>query len=497
MGASPDFLPYLKLFHDESPRNVLGQFYTLLENQPEITVTERPDRLENVLPKDFLKFESECEDQWKEFVGWWIDQYQREIVRKYDSLTGLYNRSYWNRRLCNRFRTNETNYSVILVDVDHFKHFNDEYGHSVGDEVLEAVGDVLREAFLPDGTCVRYGGEEFLVLLTDSPENVMKRADEFRESVGGKLYEGQPEDITVSLGVSLPDGEHSSLEERIEEADLALYASKRRGRNQTTDYLPYMRHRESLSVWGFYRYFWGSELGFTFGQGPREFFVYYEGTLRRYRWNKNQSRRCELPDAVESIRTLQFSGGRLVLLDETGRLWIRGETKWRPVKQEDAPAFTSLFGSNEKLYVSGVNNQLYRVDVDSMDRVGSLPDRWERTVYCDEPLLVSGGTLRTPDDPPERWALPEGYVDFAGGDGKLVMSSTGGNLYVFNRELDHWTELTLPDFLNDPVQARRIERSGDELLIHDDNGRFFLASRSCKSVPQQMNLGFNATNDRQ
>lgn len=489
MGDEVDFLPYLKLFHDESPRDVLDQFYSLLEKHTELTLLNRPEKLEGIGVADFLSFDSSTGDSWREFLQWWIDQYRREIVRKYDSLTGLYNRSYWNRRLRNEYRNREEPYSVILGDVDHFKRFNDEYGHSMGDDVLRAVGEVLREIFLPEGTCVRYGGEEFLVLLSDCPAEVLNRAEGFRESVQGVLFDGQPEEITMSLGVSLPDGEDVEVGKRIERADLALYESKSRGRNRVSEYVPYMEHRESLSVWGFYRYFWGSGLRFTFTDGTREFYVFYDGTLRKYQWNENRSQPRELPDSVSSVRAVQFFDGSLVLLDAKGRVWIREGRDWLSVEHDDVPEFSSLFGHGDELYGAGVNNQLYRIEDGSIRRIGSLPDDWERTVYLGGPLVVSNGTLRTLDEPPERWALPENYIDFAGGDEQLVMSSTGGNLYVFERELDHWKELKLPNFLSDTVRARNIDRSGDDLLIHDDNGRFFLASRTFKSVPQQMDLG--------
>ncbi len=488
MGNYSDFLPYLKLFHDESPRDVLDQFYSLLEKQPEVTLRNRPEEPEGLEVEDFLSFEPSSEEFWEDFVRWWIAQYRREIVRKYDSLTGLYNRSHWNRRLRNEYRNPEDSYAVILGDVDHFKQFNDKFGHSTGDDVLRAVGEVLRNTFLPEGTCVRYGGEEFLIILSDDQE-AMDRAEEFRQSVQGTLYDEQPEEITVSLGISLPTGENSGVEERIDQADLALYASKSRGRNCVSEYLPYMEHREALSVWGFYRYFWGSGLRFTFAGGSREFYVFYNGALRRYRWNKNRSSACELPGSVSSVRSLEFFDDSLILLDGEGRVWMREGGNWLSIGHDDAPEVTSVFGNENELYGAGINNQLYQIEERSVHRVGSLPDGWERTIYLGGPLVVSNGTLRTHEESPDRWSLPEDYVDFAGGDEKLVMSSTGGNLYVFDRELNHWKELRLPDFLNDIVRARNIDRAGKDLLIHDDNGRFFLASRSYKSVPQQMDLG--------
>jgi hypothetical protein len=186
---------------------------------------------------------------------------------------------------------------------------------------------------------------------------------------------------------------------------------------------------------------------------------------------------------------LRFYEESLILLDAGGRVWFREEQDWLSVGHDDVPEFSSVFGHGDELYGAGVNNQLYRIQDGSVRRVGSLPDDWERTVYLGGPLVVSNGTLRTLDESPQRWSLPEDYVDFAGGDEKLVMSSTGGNLYVFDRELDHWKELRLPDFLNDTVRARNIDRAGEDLLIHDDTGRFFLASRSFKSISQRMDLG--------
>lgn len=484
------FLSYLRLLHEDSPRDVAEAFYSLLEEHPDLELVDSPDDPADLDVDRHVEFGPECSGWWREFLRWWIEQYDRDLARRFDALTGLYSRSHWNRRLRPEFENSGEAVTVVLGDIDHFKHFNDTYGHAVGDRVLSAVGDTLREVFGPEGTCVRYGGEEFLVLDTGEPDAVRARTETFREAVSGDLFEAQPEPVTVSHGLSIPGTSSGSLDGRIEEADLALYASKNRGRDRVTTFAPYMRHRESLSVWGFYRYFWGSGLRFCFGSDNGTFFLYYDGTLRKYRWSDDDASTVSLPDAAEGVQELLFRGKQLYLLDETGDLWVGSSEGWAPAPAEDVPPLTTLLDADEELLAAAANNQLYPIGTASAERVRALPDRWERLLFLGEPMVVDNGQLRGLDENSQFWDLPESYVDFSVDGGELVMSSKGGNLYVFDRSLNHWKEMKLPDFLNHRVDVRNLERKGDNVLIHDANGRFFLASKRHKSVPQRMGFRF-------
>ena len=157
------------------------------------------------------------------------DYYEREhdpLTR--DALTRVFNRPAFERR-----RKNMRSYSLILIDIDDFKHINDNYGHSQGDRVLQAVASVLR---LSSGDRVfRVGGEEFAVLLAAcsaaDAENVARRLCQRVRDL--ELVEGQP--VTVSAGVAWSGPQAPLAHERTyREADEALYHAKANGKNRVS-----------------------------------------------------------------------------------------------------------------------------------------------------------------------------------------------------------------------------------------------------------------------
>jgi two-component system, cell cycle response regulator len=128
--------------------------------------------------------------------------------------------------------------SVIMIDIDFFKKFNDTYGHSCGDAVLKQVARVIQSCVRGNDLAARYGGEEFCVLLPDSDaDRARQAAERLRQSIAGTPteYEGKSLAVTVSLGVaqydSLRDVSGKSL---IDRADKALYQSKQEGRNRVS-----------------------------------------------------------------------------------------------------------------------------------------------------------------------------------------------------------------------------------------------------------------------
>jgi diguanylate cyclase (GGDEF)-like protein len=163
-----------------------------------------------------------------------------------DVLTGLYNRRYLHDRLADelaRARRDERPLACVLVDVDHFKGVNDRWGHPVGDRVLRAVSHVVSEACRDSDVAVRFGGEEFAVLLPGAAAaeaaGVAERIRLAVESNPVEVGEGERTQLTVSAGVSgvapgeLKDADLKSLGERlIAEADLQLYRAKSEGRNR-------------------------------------------------------------------------------------------------------------------------------------------------------------------------------------------------------------------------------------------------------------------------
>jgi len=156
-----------------------------------------------------------------------------------DAVTGLHNRKSFDMRISvfyEDFQKDGDPFSVIMLDIDHFKKFNDKYGHKVGDEVLNHVGSIMRNTLKGKDFPARYGGEEFIVLLpTTLLDNACILAEQLRKNIFMKKLKltrtGERIDtITVSLGVSeiKPKDTVDSLIERV---DKALYLAKNSGRN--------------------------------------------------------------------------------------------------------------------------------------------------------------------------------------------------------------------------------------------------------------------------
>jgi len=165
-----------------------------------------------------------------------------EVLSFSDGLTGIHNRRAFDEILkkeWNRARRNKNELSLIMVDIDYFKLYNDNYGHSAGDKCLKLVAKALSAAFKRETDIVaRYGGEEFAILL---PETNAKGAQTLAEECRKSIFRLQlPHElsqadsiVTISLGVSstVPDAGSQALS-LIESADKALYQAKRNGRNR-------------------------------------------------------------------------------------------------------------------------------------------------------------------------------------------------------------------------------------------------------------------------
>jgi diguanylate cyclase (GGDEF)-like protein len=150
-----------------------------------------------------------------------------------DPLTGLLNRRGFNPRLDQSLRaarTNQRPLSVVMFDLDHFKRLNDQHGHLVGDQVLEAFGQILHRHTRDDDLLCRFGGEEFAVGLPGANADDARR---FTERVAAALVagpDGTPLVVTVSAGISILTGDDREGESLIQRADEALYAAKAAGR---------------------------------------------------------------------------------------------------------------------------------------------------------------------------------------------------------------------------------------------------------------------------
>jgi diguanylate cyclase (GGDEF)-like protein/PAS domain S-box-containing protein len=161
----------------------------------------------------------------------------RESVR--DPLTGLFNRRFMIESLereIKRAERNQTQVGIIMADIDHFKQFNDKYGHAAGDKVLTQMGGLFKAGLRGADIASRYGGEEFVFFLPESSaENTFKRADQLREEVknlkvhhGGELLAS----ITLSMGISIYPDQGSNAEDLLRVADAALYRAKQEGRDR-------------------------------------------------------------------------------------------------------------------------------------------------------------------------------------------------------------------------------------------------------------------------
>lgn len=153
-----------------------------------------------------------------------------------DSLTGAYNRRYLELFMEKTIPfSKRTNSSLVfmMLDIDHFKKVNDNYGHQCGDQALKHTSSIINNNVRNSGVFVRFGGEEFAVILpnTDVAEGLII-AERIREAVEKSefIYQNERIHFTISIGVSVYSGEN--VEEFIEKSDNALYKAKENGRNQ-------------------------------------------------------------------------------------------------------------------------------------------------------------------------------------------------------------------------------------------------------------------------
>ena len=155
----------------------------------------------------------------------------REAVT--DGLTSLYHHRYFKLRLedeIHRFQRYKHPISLIMIDIDFFKHFNDTYGHLKGDMALKALASLLKKEASPSDIVCRYGGEEFVIILPHTDlENAKKLAYRLREKVEASTL--GPGKLTISLGVTTYEKDLNK-DKFIKNADTALYEAKRRGRNR-------------------------------------------------------------------------------------------------------------------------------------------------------------------------------------------------------------------------------------------------------------------------
>ena len=148
-----------------------------------------------------------------------------------DPLTGIYNRRHFDivfNRIYTSAKNQNTSFSLMIIDIDHFKKFNDTYGHDVGDKVLKTVVNKIRDNIRKNNLDMlfRFGGEEFIILTSDDKDGAIRLAKKINQ-----LEYKDVEKITISIGVSSYK-KGMSKEELLKVADNNLYKAKENGRNQ-------------------------------------------------------------------------------------------------------------------------------------------------------------------------------------------------------------------------------------------------------------------------
>lgn len=169
--------------------------------------------------------------------------YEESMV---DSLTGLYNLRYFQERLLYEFKKSKTTgkaLSVLMIDVDFFKKFNDTHGHATGDAVLKQVAQAIVNTCRDTDTAARYGGEEFVVILPETDSKAaFSAAERIRKKIESIPLKAGDVDlkITASLGGACFPEVCSNMSELVTNADAAMYVAKRSGRNNSKTYTPDM-----------------------------------------------------------------------------------------------------------------------------------------------------------------------------------------------------------------------------------------------------------------
>lgn len=164
-------------------------------------------------------------------------RYKKESIT--DFLTGLYNRRYFHNRLKEIIvmaQRHLTPVTLIMMDLDHFKHINDTFGHDVGDTVLKHTSKIIKQSLRGSDIAARYGGEEFCIMLPNtSLQGAGLLAERIRENIKDHKFKCEQTtfNVTVSLGVTLIDI-NGNPDEVLAKADEALYCSKNNGRDQVT-----------------------------------------------------------------------------------------------------------------------------------------------------------------------------------------------------------------------------------------------------------------------
>ncbi len=173
-----------------------------------------------------------------------VSNQKLKVLASTDSMTGLFNRGYFKKTSKHFFslaKRNQTDLSVLILDIDNFKNINDTYGHHIGDEVIIALAKNIKNLHRESDLSCRFGGEEFAILLPSTTiENALLLAEKIRvetENIKILLANNEVLQFTISIGVSLIHVENENdIEDSIKRADKALYEAKKSGKNKVCVY---------------------------------------------------------------------------------------------------------------------------------------------------------------------------------------------------------------------------------------------------------------------
>lgn len=162
---------------------------------------------------------------------------QVETLAITDPLTELFNRRHFEATIEKEFNRTvryKSPTSCLMIDIDHFKSINDEYGHRTGDMVIREIAKIIKDCLRKVDTIARWGGEEFVVLLPGTgKEKAFTAAERIMKTVSGHSFSGISKQITVSIGIaSVPESSIDNAEKLIDASDNALYEAKSKGRNR-------------------------------------------------------------------------------------------------------------------------------------------------------------------------------------------------------------------------------------------------------------------------
>ena len=167
-----------------------------------------------------------------------LDRKNKELIELSitDGLTGMYNHRFLQERFdyeFKRVRRYGGMLSCMIIDIDHFKLINDNYGHQIGDQVLRQIATIMKQKSREIDICGRYGGEEFLIITNLLMDNALRYATKLHTAVENHIFEcsGKSIRITVSIGIAEYNSDIKSKQELIERADTAMYQAKMDGRN--------------------------------------------------------------------------------------------------------------------------------------------------------------------------------------------------------------------------------------------------------------------------